>query len=120
MDIKNKVAVITGAAGSIGPSVANYLVDKQVLTIGLVDLSDQCLNLADSLKDTTGHPNIKPFCGNVCDSDFRKSVFNTLGSEFGPVGICATAAGILRDGLAVQTAGSPVILNCTVSSIFAR
>ncbi len=104
MNIRNKVAVVTGATGGIGLSVANYLIDKQVLAVGLVDLSDQCLNLPDSLKHTTGHPNIKSFCGNVCDNDFRKSVFNTLQSEFGPVGICVTAAGILRDGLAVQTA----------------
>ena len=102
MDIKNKIAVVTGATGGIGLSVASYLISKQVQAIGLVDLSDQCLNAADSLKNTTGHPNIKTFCGNVCDNDFRKSVFATLESEFGPVGICITAAGILRDGLAVQ------------------
>ncbi len=102
MDIKNKVAVITGATGGIGFSVANYLIKKQIRAIGLVDQADECLNIAESLKKATGHPNIRPFCGNVCDNDFRDSVFRTLESEFGSVGICITAAGILRDGLAVQ------------------
>ncbi len=102
MDIENRVAVITGATGGIGLSVANYLIEKRVRAIGLVDLSDECLNTAESLKNITGHPNIKPFCGNVCDSQFRERVFNALESEFGPVGICVPAAGILRDGLAVQ------------------
>ncbi|MCY4051225.1 MAG: SDR family NAD(P)-dependent oxidoreductase [Gammaproteobacteria bacterium] len=102
MDIQNKVAVITGATGGIGLAMANYLIGKKIRAIGLVDRSDECLDIADSLKNTSGHPNIKPFCGNVCDNDFRKSVFNTLKSEFGPVEICVTAAGILRDGLAVQ------------------
>lgn len=102
MDIQNKVALVTGAAGGIGLSVAAYLVDKQVRAIGLVDLSEQCSEIANSLKTAAGHPHIRAFNGDVCDPAFRRSVFNALESEFGPVEICIPAAGILRDGLAVQ------------------
>ncbi len=102
MHIRNKVALITGATGGIGLQSARALLDREILAVGMVDISAQCPEMAEQLIQETGNPNIPAFTGDVSDPEFRKEVFSHMEQEFGPVQICIPAAGILRDGLAVR------------------
>lgn len=102
MRINNKVAVITGASGGIGLATAGKLLDKGVAALALVDISDHIEQTVQALIKSSGNPNIRGFCGDVSDSNFRSQVFSSMLNEFGPIQICVPAAGIVRDGLAVK------------------
>lgn len=102
MKIEHQIAVVTGAIGGIGLATSRLLVQRKVSGIALVDLTENCLQIAENLNRATNTPVAIPFCGDVCDSEFRQSVFRTMEEKFGPVSICIPAAGILDDALAVK------------------
>lgn len=102
MQIKNKVAVVTGATGGIGFATAKMLLNKGVKALALVDISERCKDIAEELQNLSENTNIRGFCGDVSSSKFRREVFDTMANEFGPIQICVPAAGIVRDGLAVK------------------
>jgi 3-oxoacyl-[acyl-carrier protein] reductase len=102
MKIENKVAVVTGASGGIGLATAMKLLDKGVKALALVDISEHIEQTARHLIENSGNPDIRGFCGDVSDCDFRGQVFSSMLNEFGPIQVCVPAAGIIRDGLAVK------------------
>ena len=102
MNIDGKVAIVTGASGGIGLATAKKLLDKGVKALALVDISEEIAQTAENLKHYSGNSNVRGFCGDVSNCQFRNQVFTTMYDEFGPVQICVPAAGIVRDGLAVK------------------
>jgi len=102
MKINNKVAVVTGASGGIGLATAMKLLDKGVKGLALVDISEHIQETVQKLIKRSENPNVRGFCGDVSDCDFRSRVFESMLNEFGPVQICVPAAGIIKDGLAVK------------------
>lgn len=102
MEIKNKVAVITGAASGIGNAVCKQLAQRGVKTIGMVDLSDRIVMAAQEINDMVGKDIAIPFQGNTTDPEFRLKVYDTLCKDHKIVNICVPCAGITRDALAIK------------------
>lgn len=102
MEIKDQVAVITGAASGIGRAVANELAANGAGAIAIVDLTDEVQSAADEVNKQARREVAVPFQGNVTDETFRRSVFEHMNKEHGIVTICVPAAGITRDALAVK------------------
>jgi NAD(P)-dependent dehydrogenase (short-subunit alcohol dehydrogenase family) len=102
MDIKGKVAVITGAASGIGRAAAQELKNQGAAAIALVDMADTVRGVAEELNAGTGTDSVRAFQGDTTDEMFRKSVFDAMRRDYGGVNICIPAAGITRDALAVR------------------
>lgn len=102
MEIKGKVAVITGAASGIGEAAARELHRHETGAIALVDLSERVHEIAAGLNAANGSRHVRAFQGDTTDETFRHEVFETMRHEHGPVNICVPAAGITRDALAVR------------------
>ena len=101
MDIKDKVAVITGAGSGIGQAVANELGNRGVKALALVDRSEAIHHFAATFDHRDGLK-VKAFVGDVTDTNFRRSVFDVVVREYGVPSICVPAAGITRDALSVK------------------
>ncbi len=102
MDIKDKVALITGAGSGIGNAVAVDLAKRGAKAVIMVDISDQVQTNADEVNQQVGREVAYPYHGDVTDEEFRRFVFDDTESKHGIVGICIPAAGITRDSLGVR------------------
>jgi NAD(P)-dependent dehydrogenase (short-subunit alcohol dehydrogenase family) len=102
MEFGGKVAVITGAASGIGRAVAAALAQRDVGAMALVDMGEAIDDVAAQVNTLAGRKVAYPYRGDVTDEAFRASVFDSMGSQFGPVNLCVPAAGITRDDLAVR------------------
>lgn len=102
MDIRGKVAVITGGGGGIGEAVAWELAQRQAKTVVLADRSDHVNEVAKAINTQFDRPIALAFVGDVTSSDFRQHVFDLVSSQHGIPRICVPAAGITRDSLAVK------------------
>ncbi|MDQ3855854.1 MAG: SDR family NAD(P)-dependent oxidoreductase [Chloroflexota bacterium] len=102
MDIRNRVAVITGGASGIGWAVGQELARRGARAVALVDRSEVVKAMADEANEREGREVFHAFAGDVTDADFRAGVYDHLGATCGTVSICVPAAGITRDSLAVK------------------
>ena len=102
MNIKDAVAVITGAAGGIGRALALELAKRDVCALGLVDQSESVQNVAKTVNEVTGKSVAIGYSGDVTDAAFRRQVYQEMADKYGTINICVPAAGITRDGLAVK------------------
>jgi NAD(P)-dependent dehydrogenase (short-subunit alcohol dehydrogenase family) len=102
MLINNQVAMITGAASGIGRALAFELAQRGAKRIGLVDLNEEVVDIANQINNGVHGEVAMPFHGDAADPAFRKEVYDQVGAEDGPVSICVPAAGLTRDALAVK------------------
>lgn len=102
LDLREMVAVITGAGRGIGHATAVELIRRGIRAIGAVDMNPELKDTCAELNRRAGREVMLPFAGDVTDSAFRKSVFAEMNKRFGCVQICVPAAGITRDYLAVK------------------
>jgi len=102
MNIKNSVAVVTGAASGIGRAVSAELAKRGAKAIAVIDHEKAVHTLAESINKELHAPVVQPFNGDVTDPTFRISIFRELHAKHGMVNICIPAAGITRDRLAVK------------------
>ena len=101
MDIKGKIALVTGAASGIGQAVSRELVKRGVDKIVLVDRSDFVYECAETLNNNNGSEVAIVKVGDATNDTFRTKVYDEVTAEHGVVSICVPAAGITRDALAV-------------------
>jgi NAD(P)-dependent dehydrogenase (short-subunit alcohol dehydrogenase family) len=102
MLINNKVAMITGAASGIGRALAFELAQRGAKAIGLVDMSEEVVEIAERINKGVASKVGLPFHGDVTDRDFRGHVYDQVCEQHGVVSICVPAAGLTRDALAVK------------------
>jgi 3-oxoacyl-[acyl-carrier protein] reductase len=103
MEIKGKLAIVTGAGSGIGQATALELAARGVRGIGLVDRSAVVCDVAARINHAAGREVAKAFVGDACDIAFRRRVYDEAQLAYGGVvGICVPAAGITRDALAVK------------------
>lgn len=102
MDIRRKVAVVTGGASGIGQAVVKELARRGVAAIGLVDQAEAVRALCEQASVQCPTARFVPFVGDVSDPTFRASVFEELAAKFGLPQVCVPAAGITRDALAAR------------------
>ena len=89
MELKDKVAWITGAAGGIGKALAERFLREGVRGVGVVDRDDRVLETASELGGSAW--------GAVCDVTDETALVSTLeGTEerFGPIDLVVSNAGI--------------------------
>ena len=60
MNIQGKCAIVTGAASGIGQAVALELAERGAKTVGLVDRSENVLNVARMINDRMDTPWPRP------------------------------------------------------------
>ncbi|MHC8441619.1 MAG: SDR family NAD(P)-dependent oxidoreductase [Candidatus Eutrophobiaceae bacterium] len=104
MKIKDKVAVVTGAASGIGNALCTYLAQNGCRAIAMVDINDEIETVAEHLNKEFGRELGIPFKGDTTDCNFRRSVFDAMKAKYGIASICVPAAGITRDSLSVKIA----------------
>ena len=102
MNITDKIAIVTGATGGIGSAIARRLAQRGARAVAMVDVSAGCAQSAEALNRELELEVAQPFCGDVCDADFRAEVFAQMEKAGDVVRICVPAAGILRDAMAVK------------------
>ncbi len=102
MEIKGKVAVITGAASGIGNALCHELAKRGVKAIAMVDMNDEVKAAAEKINHENKREVAVPYIGDTTDEAFRKKVFVSISSSHGTVSICVPCAGITRDALAVK------------------
>ena len=101
MNIRDAVAVVTGAASGIGAAVSQELARRGAKMIALVDRSERVFEVAERVHNTAKIA-VEAFQGDTRDAKFRKAVFDTVTERYGAPTICVPAAGITRDALAVK------------------
>ena len=102
MEIKGKIALITGAASGIGQAVSRELAKRGIDKVVLVDRSDNAYELAETLNQQFGREVGLVKIGDTTNDTFRTKVFDEVSAEHGIISICIPAAGITRDSLSVR------------------
>jgi NAD(P)-dependent dehydrogenase (short-subunit alcohol dehydrogenase family) len=102
MQIRERVAVITGAASGIGQAVALELARRGARAVILSDRSDHVVEVARAVDQAVGRPVAETQVGDTADEVFRRRVFDQAVARHGLVHICVPAAGITRDALSVK------------------
>ncbi len=103
MEIKDRIALVTGASGGIGLAVCKALLDYAPRAIAMVDINDTISDAARQVNAQYGDTVAVPYCGNVTEEDFRRQVFDDISTRYqDPVRICVPAAGVTRDALAAR------------------
>ena len=102
MNIKDAVAVVTGAAGGIGRALALELARRGASGIALVDRSEAVQQVAHAINEFAGKPIAVGYSGDATEATFRKGVYQEMAQSHGLINICVPAAGITRDTLAVK------------------
>ncbi len=97
LEIKDAVAVITGAAGGIGEELAKYWV-RQGGKVVLADVSAEGLNRVEAeIKDLGGQ--VATMVSDTTKEDDSGKLADMAIAAFGAINLVAPCAGIIRDGL---------------------
>jgi NAD(P)-dependent dehydrogenase (short-subunit alcohol dehydrogenase family) len=92
LNIKNKVAVITGGAGIICSTMAKSLAIQGVKTV-ILDLNKEAANaVAAEIEKETGNPSMG-VSASVLDKDSLEAARKEIHEKFGPVDILVNGAG---------------------------
>lgn len=94
MQLKDRVAIVTGAAQGIGRAIAEALAEWGA-KVALVDIDQQKLD--EAAADFVGRGwQARGYATNVADSAAVDKLFSTVEAELGPVDILVNNAGITR------------------------
>ncbi len=99
IDLKGKVAVVTGASRGIGFEIARTLASLGA-RVALVSTAER-EELASQMAGETGSE-VKSYACDVSDSEQVASTFKAILEAFGQIDILVNNAGITRDGLVMR------------------
>jgi 3-oxoacyl-[acyl-carrier protein] reductase len=100
MELKDKVAVVTGGAQGIGKIVGEELARQGAhVILGDVNLEGAQVSAAE-IKDNGGSASAVEL--NVTDADGVQKTFDSISKEFKLIDILVNNAGITRDGLVMR------------------
>jgi NAD(P)-dependent dehydrogenase (short-subunit alcohol dehydrogenase family) len=102
MQIRDRVALVTGAASGIGEAVVRELANRGARAVVMVDRSDHVSEVAAAINRDATRTVADAKVGDTTDDVFRRRVFDEVAASHGVVQICVPAAGITRDSLAVK------------------
>ncbi len=98
MNRKGQIALVTGAAGTMGFAVAKMLIDEG-LKVVMVDIDRDTLET----KAKELGPNTFPFCFDISDPESVSESISKIRSEVGAIEILVNNAGILSNNKAEET-----------------
>lgn len=101
MNLRDSIAVVTGAGSGIGCAVSIELARRGAKMIAMVDRNELVLETAKCVQKA-GKVALQTFRGDTTDPNFRASVFDSVCEQYGTPNICVPCAGIARDALAVK------------------
>jgi len=93
MNLKGKVALITGASSGIGHTTAKLFAKQGAKVVVGARRSEKLQQLADEITDTGG--NVRYLAGDVKDEGFSEALVNLAVGEFGGLDIAFNNAGSL-------------------------
>lgn len=99
IDLKGKVAVVTGASRGIGLEIAKTLA-AQGARVAVISTQERP-EIAEQIAQETGYE-AKSFACDVSDADQVAATFKAILEAFGQVDILVNNAGITRDGLMMR------------------
>ena len=99
IDMKGKVAVVTGASRGIGLEIAKTLA-AQGARVAVISTQERP-EIAEQIAQETGSE-AKSFACDVSDADQVAATFKAILEAFGQVDILVNNAGITRDGLMMR------------------
>ena len=99
IDLKGKVAVVTGASRGIGLEIAKTLA-AQGARVAVISTQERP-EIAEQIAQETGSE-AKSFACDVSDADQVAATFKAILEAFGQVDILVNNAGISRDGLMMR------------------
>jgi NAD(P)-dependent dehydrogenase (short-subunit alcohol dehydrogenase family) len=100
--LNGKVAVVTGAAGSLGSAIVDQYLSEGCLGVVMVDLAESRLGpIAASSQDRC-----LVLIGDVCDEEFMNSVVDAAVSTFGRLDVMVNNAGVLAPNARIHNVES--------------
>lgn len=96
MQLKNKVAVITGASSGIGKQIAAQFAKEGAIVVTNGRKTDALQSLLESIEQDGGNGKAVP--GDVTDVAVCQQIIETTLKEYGQLDILVNAAGIIATG----------------------
>ncbi len=96
-EIKDKVALITGASGGLGDKIARTLHAQGAI----LALTDRSAERMEKLKDELG-ANVECFVADLGDSEAINQLVKDVEAKFGRIDILVNNAGLTRDNLFIR------------------
>jgi len=98
LDLKNQVALVTGASRGIGQAIAQELAQCGATVIGTATTDSGAAAIGERLK---GHGGVGRVL-NVTDASACEAMIDSIVKEFGRIDILVNNAGITKDQLAMR------------------
>lgn len=95
-NLKNKIAIVTGASSGIGKAVAIALAERQYHLILISRSEEKLLAVKEKIKKTGGTASI--YTLDVSDSTSVKKCIDDIVEKFGQIDVLFNNAGILKHG----------------------
>lgn len=116
LDLKNQIALVTGASRGIGQAIAQELAACGATVIGTATTESGAQAIAARLHAHGGTAKVL----NVTDNAACESIIESIVQEFGRIDILVNNAGITKDNLAMRMKGDEWtdVISTNLSSVF--
>ena len=117
-ELKNKVAIVTGASRGIGRSVAQEISKSGAHVVCVSRSEDDLLKISKKLNDE-GFSSSSFVCDVSNSNDFKKLIDDTV-SKFNQVDILVNNAGITKDNLIMRMSESDwnTVIDVNLKGVF--